>query len=145
MADLRNTRLSIYLRNRLLNGFGLADFNGATIKFYTTAQPATPETALGAQTLLVTDTMANPAFPAAAAAGGVATANAIVSGVAAATGTPTWARITDSGGTNVLCDCEVGASSDANTDNIELPAVSITAGVTVGLSSFTITLPMQGL
>lgn len=143
MADLRNTRLSVYLRTRLLNAIGLADFDGAKIDVMSGGQPATPETAITSQVTLATMTMGTPAFGAAVA--GVATANAITGAAAAATGTATWLRIWNAARTQVLLDAEVGASTDANTDNLELPTVSINSGVTVGASSMTLTLPMQGL
>lgn len=145
MADLRNTRLSSYLRTRLLNAQGLVDFNGALIDVMSGAQPATPETAIGAQVLLVTMTMNAVGFPVGGAAAGVATANAITAGVAVATGVAAWIRIWNAARTQVLLDAEVGASTDANTDNLELPSTAISSGVSVGTSSMTLTLPMQGL
>ena len=145
MADLRNTRFSVYFRNRLLNAIGLADFDGGLIDIMSLAQPATPETAITTQVLLATLTLGTPAFPVGGAAGGVATANAITNGVAGNNGTATWARIWKAGRTQVLMDVSVGASGDANTDNFELPTTTIVAGVSQGASSFTITLPMQGL
>lgn len=145
MADLRNTRLSIYLRNQLLNNLGLESFDGGLIRIYTTAQPATPETAIAAQTLLVTPTMAVEAFTDGAAAGGIATAQPTVAGVGVAVGTAAWFRVLDSTGTNVLCDGSVGPSGDGNVYNLTLPSVAITVGMSINTSSFTVTLPMQGL
>jgi hypothetical protein len=144
MADLRNTRLSVYLRNRLLDGHGLADFDGALIRVYSAAQPATPETAIGAQVKIVTLTMNATGFPAASAAAGVATANPITSGNTIAAGTVTWFRIVDSTGTNVLVDGSVGPSGDGNIYNLTLAAVALLVGVSIGASSLTLTLPMQG-
>lgn len=107
--------------------------NSGKIKIYDGAQPATGDTAIGAQVLLVTLTLNATAFGAAAA--GVLTANAITSGTAAATGTATWARITKSDDTAVF-DGSVG-TADAN---IILNSVAISSGASVSCSSLTITL-----
>jgi hypothetical protein len=142
MADLRSTRLSLYLRNYMLGtGAAIPQFAGGKVNIYSGAQPATPETAPSG-VLLVTLTLGTPAFP--APVGGVLTANAIAPAMPVAAGVPGWVRITDAAGANVLVDGEAGLSSDANTDNLELPA-AIQMGVQVGLSSLTITLPMQGV
>lgn len=142
MADLRSTRTSIYLRNYALDtGSVLSRFPGAKIRVYTGAQPATPETA-ATGTLLVELTMGSPAFG--AAASGVLTATAITPAMPTASGTPGWFRIVDSAAVNTLVDGEAGLSGDANTDNMELPA-AIAVGVQVGISSYTFTLPMQGI
>ena len=65
--------------------------NGGLIRVYNGAQPATANTALSGNTLGVTLTFGNPAFP--AAVGGLLTANAITPGTAVADITPTFARI----------------------------------------------------
>lgn len=66
-------------------------FNGGKLKLYTGAQPATADTAIGAQVLCAQPTFGNPAFGATAA--GVMTANAITADPnAAAAGKVTWAR-----------------------------------------------------
>ena len=107
--------------------------NSGLIKIYTGTQPATGDTALSANTLLVTLTFAATAFPAASA--GVLTANAIASGIAAATGTATFARVTKSDGTAVF-DASVGTA----TANIILPTTTINTSQTVTCSSFTHTI-----
>ena len=109
--------------------------NSGLIKIYDGTQPATGDTAITTQNLLVTLTLNATAFPASVA--GVLTANAITSGVAGATGTAAWARITKSDGTAVF-DGSVDVSG--NTPNIVLPSTSITSGITVTCSSLTITL-----
>jgi len=145
MADLRNARFSVFFRNSLLNAGGLEDFDGAKVDVMSGAQPATPETAIGAQVTLVTLTLNAEAFPDGAAVGGVATANEITSGVAGNTGTAAWARIWNSARTQVLMDISVGSSADADVQNFELPTTSIVSGITYGANAFTLTLPMQGL
>lgn len=103
--------------------------NSGLIRVYDGTQPATADTALGAQTLGVTLTFGATAFP--AAVSGLLTANAITSGVAGNAITPTWARILKSDGTTVVMDVSAGASG-AN-----LTIGAFTAGTTVSCSSFT--------
>lgn len=103
--------------------------NSGLIRVYDGAQPATADTALGAQVLGVTLTFNATAFP--AAVSGLLTANPITSGTAVAAITPTWARILRSDGTTVVMDVSVGAAAS----NMTLGA--FTAGTVVGVSSFT--------
>lgn len=103
--------------------------NSGLIKVYDGAQPATADTALGAQVLGVTLTFGATAFPAASA--GLLTANAITAGVAVAAITPTWARIFKSDGVTVVMDVSAGASGA----NMTIGA--FTAGTTVSATSFT--------
>lgn len=106
-----------------------------TIKIYTTAQPADPDVALGAQTLLATLTYSDPAFGASSV--GVATASAITDDSSAdATGTAAWFRADDSNGTAVF-DGSVGTSSA----DLVFNTVSFTAGDAVSITSFTVTVP----
>lgn len=108
--------------------------NGGQLKIYDGSQPATGDTAIGAQTLLVTVTLNVTAFGAAVA--GVLTANAITSGVAGASGTATWFRLFQSDGTTAMWDGSVG-TADAN---LIIPSTSIVATTTIGASSFTHTI-----
>jgi len=107
--------------------------NSGLIRIYDGTQPATGDTAITTQNLLVTLTLNATAFPAAVA--GVLTANAITSGTAGASGTATWARILTSGATAVF-DGSV-ATTDAN---IVLNSVAISSGASVACTSLTITL-----
>jgi hypothetical protein len=107
--------------------------NSGLVRIYDGAQPATGDTAITTQNLLVTLTLNSTAFPAAVA--GVLTANAITSGTAGASGDAAWARILTSGATAVF-DGSVG-TSDAN---IVLSSVTIASGANVSCSSLTITL-----
>lgn len=102
--------------------------NSGFIKLYDGTQPATADTAITSQVLGVTLTMNATAFG--APSSGVITANAITSGTAVASITPTWARITTSGGATVM-DVSAG-SSGAN-----LTVGAFTSGTTVSCSSFT--------
>ena len=102
--------------------------NSGLIRVYDGTQPATAETAIVAQVLGVTLTFNATAFPAPAA--GVLTANAITSGTAVASITPTWARIFRTDGTTVVMDVSAGASAS----NMIIGA--FTTGTTVSCSSF---------
>jgi hypothetical protein len=107
--------------------------NTGYLRIYDGAQPATADTAVGAQVLLVTLRFGATAF--AASVNGTATANAITSGTAAATSTASWFRLLKSDGTTVVCDGSVGTSSA----DLVLNTVSIVSGSTVSASAFTIT------
>ncbi len=104
-----------------------AGAGAATLTIYDGTRPATGGTATTALAVL---TFADPSFPAAAA--GTMTANAIVDDSSAdATGTATWFRIEDSD-SNFVMDGDVGTSGS----DLNLNSTSITAGVTVSISSF---------
>ena len=109
---------------------------GGTIAIYTGTQPATANDAV-AGTLLATITMADTAFGATSA--GVATlAGTPLSAVAGASGTAGWARLSDSAGATVI-DLSVTATGGGG--QIELATVTISSGVTVQITSGTITMP----
>ncbi|MDE3021963.1 MAG: hypothetical protein KGI54_08895 [Pseudomonadota bacterium] len=102
--------------------------NSGLCKIYDGTQPATADTALSGNTLGVTLTMNATAFG--APSSGVLTANAITSGVAVASITPTWFRLFKSDGTTVIMDGSCG-SSGAN-----MTIGAFTSGTTVTCSSF---------
>ncbi len=106
-----------------------------TIKVYSGSQVATADTAESG-TLLVTFTLEDPAFS--AAASGVKDLDAApdLSAVAVATNTAGWARCEDSDGVNVF-DGSVGTSA---TDFI-INSTSITSGQTCTLTLGAITDP----
>jgi hypothetical protein len=103
--------------------------NSGIIRVYVGTQPATADTAVGAQVLGVTLTFNATAFG--APSSGVLTANAITDGTSVADITPTWARILKSDTTTVIMDVSAGAAG-AN-----LTIGAFTAGTTVTCSSFT--------
>lgn len=103
--------------------------NGGFIDVYDGVQPTNSDTAVGTQVKGVRMTFNATAFG--APANGVLTANAITSGVATASITPTWARLLKSDGTTVVMDVSAGATGS----NMTIGA--FTSGTTVGLSSFT--------
>jgi hypothetical protein len=113
-----------------------AALDDGEIRFYDGTRPASVETAITTQELLVTLTFAATAFGAASSAS--AAANAIGSGTVAATGQATWARLVNSGGTAVA-DATVSATGGGG--DIQVSGVDFGAGGTVSLSSFTISQP----
>lgn len=108
--------------------------NNGYIRIYDGSQPATADTAVGAQVLLAELRFGADAFP--AAVDGVITANAITDDSAAnATGTATWARILASNGTSTYFDGSVGTA----TSNVILNTTSIVTGAVVSCSSLVFT------
>lgn len=83
--------------------------NSSLLKFYSGTIPTTPETAIGAQTLLATATL--PSSSAFSQTNGVMTAAAITSPTIAATGTCSFVRWLKTDGTTVIGDAYVGAAS----------------------------------
>lgn len=130
-----NTHLALATWNAMLNAM-TALANGGTVVIYTGSQPATPDTALSGQTALVTLTLGATAF--ANASGGVATANAVGSAAAGNTGTAAWFRVYASGGAAVW-DGSVGTSG---ADMNFAASVAFVAGITYGLSSWTVSDPV---
>jgi hypothetical protein len=104
--------------------------NSGTIQIYSGTQPVNANTALSGNTLLVTLTLANPAFGAAVA--GVITANTITNGTAVATGTATFARWLESNGTTVVWDEQLGVTGAA----LNLNTVSIVTGANVSCTAY---------
>ena len=126
---------STALRNQRLDQVASRLGASARLKIYNGTAPANANAALSGNTLLA-DLACNASAFAGSASGGVLTANAITGAAAAATGTATFYRLTNSGGTaEVQGDC--GASGSGA--SLELATVSIVAGVTVSVSSLTIT------
>ncbi len=109
--------------------------NNGYLRFYDGTQPATADTAISTQNLLAELRWNATAFGASVA--GVATANAITSGTASASGTASWFRAFKSDGTTAVLDGSVGTSGC----DINLGTTSIVSGGVVSMSSFTYTLP----
>jgi hypothetical protein len=132
-----NFQLTAAGRNAACNGVvDLMDASGSgTIKVYSGTQPATADTALSGNTLLATFTCSATAFG--SASSGVATlAGTPLSATAAATGTASFFRAADGGGTTVF-DGNVGTSGC----DLNLNTTSITSGNTVQITSGTVTCP----
>ncbi len=116
-------------RGNLLAGW-LAD---GEIRVYTASRPADADTALGAQTLLATFEVPDPAGT---VTNGILTGAAIAQAMVAATGTPAFARLVDASGV-VIGDADVGLTGSGafvQLDNLSLVEggyVSVTAlGIT---------------
>lgn len=108
--------------------------NTGYIRIYDGAQPATGDTAIGAQVQLAELRFGATAF--AAAVAGVLTANAITDDASAdATGTASWFRIFKSDGTTAVFDGSVGTA----TSNMIVATTSFVAGAVISISSFTFT------
>jgi PAB1-binding protein PBP1 len=114
-----------------------AHLNSGTLVMYTGTQPTNANTALSANTVLVTLTFGATAFG--ASVNGVATANAITAGTAVAAGTATFARLFRSDGTTVVCDLSVGTSGS----DVNLNTTTISVGLQVSISSMTFTHPLH--
>jgi hypothetical protein len=132
-------RLNDAARSRQVDSIG-DDFNNATLRIYTGAQPAAGAAASG--TLLVTITL--PADAMAAAAAGVAAKSGTWSGVASFGGgvplTAGWFRVESSAGSRWY-DGAVTATGAGG--EIELTSTSITSGQTVSIATFNITQPAE--
>lgn len=113
-----------------------AGAGAGTIKIYSGSQPATPATAASG-TLLVTITLADPAFGAASSGSASLTDPASVNAVA--TDTAGWARFADSDGTTRF-DGHVTATGGGGV--VELSSTSLVSGNPVDITGGTYTQPM---
>lgn len=119
------------LRNAKQDAITTDAGNGALIRIYDGARPATGGTAT---TLLAELTCGTPF--AAAASGGVLTLGAITQDASAnASGTATWFRIVRSDGTTHVMDGNVGTSGS----DLNLTTTTIASGQPVSITSFVIT------
>jgi hypothetical protein len=132
-----NTQISDAAANAACNAL-CALASGGSLKIYSGAQPANGNTAISGQTLLATLALSATAFGNAVA--GAATANAITSATAVATGTAAWFRILKADGTTVVLDGTIGASGC----NINMNSIAIQTGATVAVSSFTYSITEAG-
>lgn len=121
------------LQNAILDEITAALDAGAgagKVRIYNGTRPADADTAVSGQTLLAELTLSDPS--AAAASGGVWTANSITGDATAdATGTASWFRALDSNN-NAVLDGDVGTSGS----DLNLNSTSITAGGTVDITSW---------
>lgn len=121
------------LRNNQLDEITARAGASALLRIYDGSRPATG----GAATTLLAELTCNATF-APAASSGVLTLNAITADSSAnASGTATWFRIVQSGGSTHVLDGSVGTSGQ----DLNLNSTSITAGGSVSVTSFTITAP----
>jgi len=105
--------------------------DGGSIEIYDGTPPATPDTPIGAQTLLATLTLANPSAP--NASGGALVLNPITGDPSAeANGTAAWARIRDAGA-NPVIDTPVGTVGSGV--GLELDTTTLEVGKPVAVQS----------
>lgn len=115
--------------------------DGGYLQIYSGTQPATADTAVGAQVCLATLQFGTPAFGAAAA--GVAAANAVTPDTDAdATGTATWYRCFKAAGHTPGADdgtrvCD--GSAGVGTFNLALNSAAIQIHAEVDVDSFSLT------
>lgn len=131
------TKLTNATASALANAITTATGTAGKVVIYSGTEPATADTAITTQTVLVTFTQAAGQNMFGAASNGVITlANTPLTQAAAATGTASFFRITTSAGTVVL-QGTVGTSGA----QLNLNTVSITSGVNVTITSGTVTMP----
>lgn len=123
------TTLATAIRDDLDSGAG-----AALIKVYTGTKPAGPDTAITSQVLLGTLTCSDPCG---SVSSGVLTFSAITQDAAAdATGTATWARITESGGAAIA---DVSITTSGGGGDLIMNTVTVVTGGPISCSSLTIT------
>lgn len=121
------------LRNTMLDAITTAVGTSGFLRIYDGTPPADADTALSGNTMLAELNLSS-SF-AASASGGVLTANSISDETSApATGTATFFRIVTSAGAAVVQGSVGTSGADLN-----LATVSISAGASVSVSSYTIT------
>ena len=126
--------INVTTRNAMLDAITTRAGASALLRIYDGTQPATGGTA----TTKLAELTCNATF-APAASSGVLTLNAITSDTSAdATGTATWFRIVQSGGSTHVLDGSVSTVA-AGTGDLQLDSVSVVLGGTVAVSSATIT------
>lgn len=128
-----NPKATVASRNLALDAV-LDQLNNGFLRVYDGTQPADADTAITTQVMLAQLTFGATAW--AAASGASKTANAITTGVAAATGTATWYRLFKSDGTTAVADGSVGTA----TSNLVLNTVSIVTSADVSVTSFVYTM-----
>ena len=124
------------LRDIMLNALNTALGTSALVKIYDGTPPASSNAALGANNLLVTLT-GNAAGFSTGASGQTLTAAAITAGTAVATGTATFFRGCNSGGT---VECQGSVTVAGGGGDIQLTGTAvITSGLPVNITSLVIT------
>lgn len=114
--------------------------NGGSLRLYTGTRPDTPETPLGANTLLAELHFGTPAFD--DAVDGVASATPIADDpAAAATGICAFFRAVASDGSTALLDGSVSAAGGGG--DLLLNTVNIVQDSAVSVTAFTLTAPTR--
>lgn len=110
----------------------LDTLDGGYLRIYTGSRRASPDAPVGGATLLAELALGSPAF--AAASGGSKSVNPITEDNAAnASGTAGWYTLVKSDGTTAVVDGDV--TSTPGPGNLVLPTTTITAGITVQVTS----------
>jgi hypothetical protein len=127
-------KYSTTLRNAQLDAITTAVGTSGILRIYSGSRPANVAAAITGT--LLAECVCNASAFAAAASGGVLTANAIANDSSAnASGTASHYRLFQSNGTTAVIDGDVSTSgADLNLDN-----TSINSGQVVSITSFTIT------
>ncbi|MCO5763772.1 MAG: hypothetical protein NHG36_20100 [Chromatiaceae bacterium] len=107
--------------------------DGGEIRVYDGTRPASADTAVSTQTVLVTFEIADPAGD---IEDGIFTGDAIAVAMVAETGTAAWARVVDDAAATVF-DCDVGLTGSG--EMIEIDNLSLVEGGYCSITSFTIT------
>lgn len=107
--------------------------DGGEIRVYSGARPATADTAITTQTLLVTFAIPDPAGD---VADDIFTGDAIDAAMIAATGVAAWARVVDSA-TGAVFDADVGTPGSGAL--LQLDNLNLVQGGYCTVTSFTVT------
>jgi hypothetical protein len=132
--------MAITINNAVRNGAAdgvRALFAGGSIRVYDGTPPANASTALGSNVLLAEVTLASPAFG--AAASGVITLSGVPRSDNSinASGTASFFRMLDSGGTTNILQGSVGVGSG----DMQVDSVTFVLGGVFTINSMTVTMP----
>lgn len=106
---------------------------GGEIRIYDGTRPASADTAVSTQTLLVTFEIPDPAGD---VEDEVFTGDSIATALCAATGTAAWARVVDDAAATIF-DADVGLTGSGNL--IEIDNLALVEGGYCSVTSFTLT------
>lgn len=127
-----NLKYAVTLKNARLDQITTAIGASGLLRVYDGTQPTNPDTALGAQNLLVTLPCSATFAP--AASGGVLTLNSVTGANAVFTSTASWFSFLTSGATRKI-DGTIGTSGcDLTIDNTSIvsgQAVSVSGSITI--------------
>lgn len=117
----QNPSIAVAYANLMLDQLE-PDADGGKLNIYDGDMPATADTAITDQNLLVSLTLNSPAFP--SAVDGILTANPISDGTVAMTGTGTWFRVFKADGTTAIYQ---GSAGVGDFDLDLTPSANLTA------------------
>ena len=131
------SKLNTAARNAIIDGHRV-NFDGGTLEIYSGTEPATADDAITGTTL-VSITLPNPAFN--AAANGESTKAGTWSAAASAAGTATHYRLMNSAGTIVAQGPVIQGTAPVADGDLALDNTNIASGQTVTINSFTLKSP----